>query len=70
MKWYDYLILEFQSYKWILFILLAMPFGAAVACKFLGLSVKVPTFILVGLFVAWCIFWLIASYLHRKNIKK
>ena len=69
MKWYDYIILKFENYRTFVFlVLICFFFGAMIDYftneSFVGL-------LLFGIaFVFWCLFWLIASYFYRKNLKK
>jgi uncharacterized membrane protein len=67
MKWYDYIILRFQDYKWFLFIPFAVSFAIGTIYYILNITPNWPTITFVLLLVAWAIVWLIASYFHIKN---
>ena len=70
MKWYDYLILRYQEYRWYLYLLFIAVFISGALCIIAGLSPGIPTLTFMGLLVLWGIVWLIASIFYRKNLKK
>jgi len=68
MKWYDWVITKFQSYKWYLFSLFVILFVWLVLNDAVfHVNAYVPGFGFVGLLIVWIIIWVIADYLHKKK---
>lgn len=70
MKWYDYIITQFVSYKWLVFIPFAglMLWGCVLTVT--GHSVKTPSLLFVVLLVMWFIIWIVATIFYRLNNKQ
>lgn len=70
MKWYDYIILRFQEYKWVVFTPFAILLAIMFVLGILKTPSDIPAYIFVMLLIMWTIIWLIASYFYRKNLNK
>lgn len=70
MKWYDYLILRFQEYKWYLFIPFIVSFIVGAIEYILGHRPNIGLYVFLTVLLLWAFVWIIASVLYRKNLKK
>lgn len=57
-----------MSYRWYLRtpFIITMLWGLTLVS--IDRSPAVPTYIFVGMLIAWAIFWLIASYFYRRDL--
>ena len=63
------LITKFQSYKWYLFTPFAILILWGAILSAIGKSPKVPALIFSGLFILWCVVWIIATVIYRRGLK-
>lgn len=68
MKWYDYIILNLQDYKWFLFAVFVILLAWGSIRLFRGKDARIPTFLFAGLLVLWAIVWIVASIFYRANL--
>jgi hypothetical protein len=69
LTWYDYLIVKFQSYKFIVFAPFVILYIWGAVLKVIDKSPAIPTIMLCSLLILWFIIWLVATWLYRKNLK-
>jgi len=70
MSWYDFLILRFQDYKWWLFAPFTVCIAVGAILDLSDISIAVPTYIFLGLLIAWFIIWVVATIFYRHNLKQ
>lgn len=70
MKWYDYIILRLQEYKWYLVTPFFIAMAVGIVEIYIGHTPNIGGMAFFFMLIAWGIVWGIASYLYRKNLKK
>ena len=70
MKWYEFIILRQDKYRWFLFTPFFAVFAWGAIELFMGINPRIPGMIFLFSLIAWGIVWAIASTLYRKNLKK